>query len=144
MTMTTPGNNDKLAREFAEAVLRENWSGLSKLFAKSALSPSEAQSLAREFGWDQLGPRLRRMYAEMTGEPEDMIPHLDPPKRCVVFPAVNREPPAGLPPSVRVHFMGVHFLPGEDSGFDTCYDCFLSLIDENGPRVLAYDIELAS
>ncbi len=84
------------------------------------------------------------MHIEQTGEPDDIVPELDPPKRFEVFEVEDREPPAGLDPSVPVGWVEVDFQPSEDSEFDVCYNCFLAFIDASGPRIAAYAIESAT
>ncbi|MFO0952455.1 MAG: hypothetical protein U0835_15165 [Isosphaeraceae bacterium] len=141
--MSLPKGSTKTAREFARAVVRRKWEEILPLLSQSLRDRTTAESLADEFGWKQLGPRLRRMYIEESGEPEDIVPHLDPPKRFEVFEVEERDAPANLDPSVPFGWVEVDFQPGEDSGFDVCYNCFLAFVDEGGPRVAAFEIESA-
>ena len=142
--MALPRGAMKLAREFARGVIRRRWAELPPLFAADARTPGTPESLEAAFGWARLGPRLRKMHLEMTGESEDDVPELDPPKRFEVFEVEEREPPAGLAASVPVGWVEVDFQPSEDSEFDVCYNCFLAFIDEGGPKIAAYAIESAT
>ena len=134
----------KVAREFARAVIRRKWAELPPLFASAAPSAHTPESLEAAFGWKHLGPRLRQWHLAQTGETEEMVPDLDPPKRFEVFEVEEREPPLGLDPSLLVGWIEVDFMPAADSEFDVCYNCFLAFIDESGPRVAAYTIESAT
>jgi hypothetical protein len=84
------------------------------------------------------------MHLDLTGEPEERVPDLDPPRRFEVFEVEERDPPAGHDPAVPVGWVEVDFQPSEDSEFDACYNCFLAFVDEGGPRVTAYAIESAT
>ena len=139
--MALPQGAMKSAREFARAVIRRRWAELPPLFAADARSIHTPESLEAAFGWSHLGPRLRQMHMDMTGEPEDMVPELDPPKRFEVFEVEERDAPAGHDAAVPVGWVEVDFQPSEDSDFDQCYNCFLAFIDEAGPRITAYAIE---
>jgi hypothetical protein len=99
--------------------------------------------LAKELGWKELGPRLRREFMEATGESEDMVPELDPPKRFEIFEVEERDAPPNHDPQVPVGWVEVDFQPSEDSEFDVCYNCFLAFIEEGGPKICAYAIEMA-
>ncbi len=149
--LVLPQGAMKVARQFARAVIKRRWMELSPLFAASAVAANTPESLEAAFGWAHLGPRLRQMHIDMTGEPEDLVPELDPPRRFEVFEVGNdyrgeplRQPPAGHDPSIPVGWVQVDFLPSEDSGFDQCYNCLLAFIDEAGPRITTYVIESAT
>jgi hypothetical protein len=89
-----------------------------------------ADSLAAEFGWKQLKPRLKQMHSDLTGEDLSTLPNLDPPKRYEEFEMVEgqRDPPPKLDPSVPFGWVEVDFYPSEDSEFDNCYNCLGLLV----------------
>lgn len=144
--MAVPDGGTELAREFARAVLRKRWADLLPILASNLQAQRTADDLAAEFGWKHLRRRLKQMHNEMTGENVDELPTLDPPKRFEEFEMEDgqREPPPGHDPSIPFGWVEVDFYPAEDSAFDTCYNCFLAVIDEGGPRVAAYCIESAT
>jgi hypothetical protein len=133
----------EVATAFATAVVRKRWPEIIPLLSTSAKSKYTADSLAAEFGWKQLGARLRREFIEASGESEDMVPKLDPPKRFETFEVEDRDPPPGHDPKVPIVWIEVDFQPSEDSEFDVCYNCFLAFVDEGEPRIEAYSIESA-
>lgn len=140
--MALPKGSTKVAREFARCIIRRKWEDALPLFSAVLQSRKSADDLASEFGWKQLGPRLRQMHIEMTGEDEEMVPDLDPPKRCEIYEDEQRDPPADL--ETFAGWIEVDFQPSEDSDFDVCYNCFLAIVEENGPRIAAYEIECAT
>ena len=142
--MALPTGATEAAELFGRFVVRRKWAEMLPLFSAALAAQHTPQSLQAEFGWKSLGPRLRRMHLEATGEAEDIVPDLDPPKRFEVFEVEEREPPEGLAASVPFGWVEVDFQPSEDSEFDTCYNCFLAFIDEGGPRIAAYTIESAT
>ncbi len=144
--MPVPKGGSKLAKEFARAVIRQKWDDLVPLLSSRLQTERSAEELAHEFGWKQLGPRLKQMHSELTGEELDELPDLDPPRRFEVFEMDDdqRDPPANFDRSIPFGWVEIDFYPAEDSGFDTCYNCFLAVIDESGPRIAAYCIESAT
>ena len=142
--MALPEGSTDAAEAFGRLVVRRKWAEILPLFAAALQSKHTPQSVQAEFGWKALAPRLRGMHIERTGEPEDIVPELDPPKRFEVFEVEEREPPSSLAPSVPFGWVEVDFLPSEDSEFDVCYTCFLAFVDESGPRIAEYAIESAT
>lgn len=142
--MALPEGSTNAAEVFGRLVVRRKWAEILPLFATALRSRHSPQSVQAEFGWKALGPRLRRMHIELTGEPGDSVPDLDPPRRFEVFEVEEREPPAGLAPLLPFGWVEVDFLPSEDSEFDVCYNCFLAFVDEAGPRIAAYAVESAT
>ncbi len=142
--MALPKGVEKTARAFARAIIGKKWGVVLTLLAAELKEHTTAETLADEFGWDQLGPRLRQMHIALTREPDDAIPELDPPKRFEVFEVEERQPPAGLDSTIAVNWIEVDFQPAEDSEFDVCYNCFLAFVDEGAPRVIAFVIEIAT
>lgn len=143
--MTVPEQGTDLACEFAEAVLHRRWADLLPLLASELRAQRTAALLAADFGWKQLLPRLKQMHSDLTDEDPSTLPNLDPPKRFDVFEMEEgqRATPANLDPTIPFGWVEVDFYPSEDSEFDSCYNCFLVVIDEGGPRVAAYFIESA-
>ena len=132
------------AESFGRLVIRRKWAEILPFFSADLQKQHTAESLQSEFGWKSLGPRLRRMHIDLTGESEDVVPDLDPPRRFEVFEVEDRDPPIGLVPSSQSYWVEVDFQPSEDSDFDVCYNCFLAFIDEGGPRIAAFAIESAT
>jgi len=139
--MALPNGATKVARQFARAVIKRQWAELPPLFTADARAIHTPESLETAFGWKHLAPRLRQMHIDMTGESEEMVPELDPPKRFEVLEVEERDPPAGHDPAVPVGWVEVDFEPSEDSDFDQCYNCFLAFVDDAGPKITAYAIE---
>lgn len=139
--MSLPKDSTRIAEEFGRAVLSQEWAKLLPLFARQTKRTQEG--LEAEFGWEELGPRLRKKWAEETGEIEDIVPDLDPPERFEVFEVEDRDPPPGHDPKIPFGWVEVDFQPSEDSMFDVSYNCFLAFIDEGGPKITAYAIENA-
>jgi hypothetical protein len=149
--MPLPKGAKRVAREFARAIVRRKWDDIPPLLTAGLQARLSPASLAGEFGWDALEPRLRQMHADLTGEEPDPDDPLDPPRRFEVFEVEDevggepvRQPPAGHDSAVPVGWVEVDFLPDEDSAFDQCYNCLLAFVDEDGPRVTAYVIESAT
>ena len=139
--MGIPDGTIDAAECFGRFVIRRKWAEILHLFALDLQKQHTADSLQLEFGWKLLGPRLRRMHIDLTGESEDIVPHIDPPKRFEAFEVEDRDAPIGVVPSTEIYWVEVDFLPSEDSEFDVCYNCFLAFIDEGGPRIAAFAIE---
>jgi hypothetical protein len=144
MTMVSPTEAMAAAKVFARAVIRKKWLELSQLFASAAQFENTPEYLEAAFGWKRLGPKLRQMHIDITGEDEEMVPELDPPKRYEMFEVEERDLPVGHDLNVPLCWVEIDFQPSEDSEFDQCYNCFLAFIDEGGPRVTAYAIESAT
>lgn len=141
----------KGAKRVARAIVRQKWDDIPPLLTAELRDRVSPASLADEFGWNTLEPRLRQMHATLTGETPDPDDPLDPPRRFEVFEVEDevggepvRRPPDGHDPAVLVGWVEVDFLPTEDSAFDQCYNCFLAIVDEDGLRVTAYVIESAT
>lgn len=129
-----------VSETFANCVLTANWAAILPLFSKSLASEHTAVTLADSLGWDVLGERLRQMHMEMSGEDEEMVPHLDPPERFEAYEEAVWDAPEGIEPELG--WVEVDFLPSENSEFDTCYNCFLAFVDEDGPKISAFEIQL--
>jgi hypothetical protein len=144
--MAVPEDGIELAREFAKAVIRRRWAELLPLLSSTLRAQRTADSIGAEFGWKHLLPRLKQMHSDQTGEDVSTCPDIDPPKRFEEFEMVEgqREPPSNLDPSIPFGWVEVNFYPSEDSEWDNCYNCFLAVVDEGGPRVAAYAIESAT
>ena len=138
--MSSDDDVTSVSETFANCVLAAKWAEILPLLSESLARRVTAETLASEFGWDTLSVRLREMFMEMSGEPEDMVPELDPPVRFEVYEDAEWDAPEGLEPELG--WVEVDFLPDEESGFDTCYNCFLGFADENGPRIMAFEISL--
>lgn len=146
--MSHPNGAKRVSREFAKAIIRRKWDDVLPLLASSLRARVSSASLAYEFGWGNLEPKLRQMHEAMTGETPDSENPLDPPRRYELYEHGNdyrgeplRPPPPGHDPSIPFGWMLVEFLPSEDSEFDQCYNCFLAIVDEDGPRISAYAVE---
>ena len=142
--MGIPKGAKTISREFARSIVRRKWAEMRPLCSTALQAQRSVDELATEFGWDQLGPRIRQLEADRTGEPIEAVPLYDPPRRFEVFEVEERDPPPGHDPAVRVGWVEVDFAPAEDSEFDYCYNCFLAIIDEDGPKISAYVIESAT
>lgn len=149
--MPLPKGAERLGRQFGRAVVRRKWDEILPLVTAGLRERVTSATLADEFGWKTLEPRLRQMHEEITGEALDPNDPLDPPKRFEVYEVEDevggepvRQPPAGHDPSIAVGWLEVDVLPAEDSAFDQCYNCFLAIVDEDGPRITAYAIESAT
>lgn len=149
--MTLLKGAKRVAREFARAVVRRKWDDVLPLFTTNLRERITSAALADAFDWETLEPRLRQMHEAMTGETPDPDCPLDPPRRYEVYEVGNdyrgeplRPPPVEHDPAIPFCWMQVYFLPSEDSGFDECYNCFLAIVDEDGPRISSYDIESAT
>ena len=125
---------------FANCVLTENWPAILPLLSKQLARISTAESLADELGWDVLGERLRQMHMQVSGEDEEMVPQIAPPERFEVYEEAVWDAPEEIEPDLG--WVEVDFLPSEDSGFDTCYNCFLAMVEEGGPKIAAFEIRL--
>lgn len=142
--MVIAKTTEEVANAFGRAVIRKKWGDILPLLAAGLKEHTTAESIAEEFGWLRLRERLRQMHIQLTGETDEMVPDLDPPKRFEVFEVEERDPPVGHDPSVPVTWMEVDFQPSEDSEFDACYNCFLAFVDEGVPRIMAFVIESAT
>lgn len=146
--MPLPKGAKQVAREFARSVIRQRWDDIPQLLTLALRGQTTSASLADEFGWENLEPRLQQRHTALTGEEADPDDPLAPPNRYEVFKVDDevsgepvRLPPAGHDPAVSVGWVEIDFHPDEESGFDDCYRCFLALIDEHGPKISAYQIE---
>jgi len=132
------------ASKFGRLVVRRKWAEILPLFTSALRRQHTPQTLEAEFGWKHLGPRLRQMFLAMTEAPEDQVPEIDPPKRFEVFEVEEREASNGYDANRPMTWIEVDFQPSEDSEFDECYNCFLAFVEEDGPKIAAYEIESAT
>lgn len=149
--MKMPEGALEAAERFADGVIAQRWTDLVKLFAASVRSRHSAESLEAAFHWDHLGPRLRQMFIAYSGEPAERVPHLDPPQRFDAFELGDdymgnplRNPPEGFEVGDTFGWVQIDFQPSEDSDFDECCCCFLAFIEEDGPKIIHYEIDLVS
>lgn len=138
--MTSEHDPASIAEAFDRCVVTAKWAEILPLLSKSLASEHTAETLEDAFGWEALGSCLRQMHMEMSGEDEEMVPHLDPPKRFEVYEEAVWDAPEGLEPDLG--WVEVDFLPSDESDFDTCFNCFLAMIDEDGPKIAAFEIQL--
>ncbi|MBI1323790.1 hypothetical protein GC170_11495 [bacterium] len=138
--MSSDQDPTSVAESFANFVVKAKWAAILPLFSKSLVSEHTAESLADVLGWEVLGERLRQMHMEMSGEDEEMVPHLDPPERFEVYEEAEWDAPEEIEPDLG--WVEVDFLPSEESEFDTCFNCFLAMVDEDGPKIAAFEIQL--
>lgn len=139
------------AEKFANGVMAEQWSDLAAQFSATVSASHTADSLQANLGWSNLNPRLRQMWIEHSGEPAEMVPYLDPPEQFEAFELGDdymgnpmRNPPEGFDVGESFGWVEVVFSPSDDSGFDDCYCLFLAFIEEEGPKIIHYEIDLVS
>lgn len=149
--MNIPDGAIQAAEQFAAAVIEEQWSDVASFFAGSVRSRHSAEALETDLGWENLGPRLRQMYIEVSGESSESVPNLDPPEQFDAFEVGNdymgnpmRTPPEGFEVRDSFGWVEIDFSPSDDSGFDECYCLYLAFIEEDGPKIIHYEIDLVS
>lgn len=138
--MSTDHNPTSVAEAFAQCVVTAKWAAILPLLSKSLASEHTAETLEDAFGWEVLDESLRQMHMEMSGEDEEMVPHLDPPDRFEVYEEAEWDAPEEIEPDLG--WVEVDFMPSEESEFDTCFNCFLAMVDEDGPKIAAFEIQL--
>lgn len=149
--MKIPDGALQAAEKFAEALIEEQWTELTSHFAESVQSKHSSETLKSALGWENLGPRLRQMYIDLSGEAEESVPHLDPPEQFDAFELGDdymgnpmRNPPEGFDVGDSFGWVEIDFSPSDESGFDDCYSLYLAFIEEGGPKIIHYEIDLVS
>ena len=138
-----------LGQAFAKYAIDENWSDLSQCFTESArVTP---QLLKDSLEWQTLLVRLLQAFKEETGVE---AVELSPPVSYDVYNDVCRDNDYGPQPILKVGqcaltdeegqgpFIEINFLPDEESGFDNCYRCILTIVDGDQPKVSGFEVEL--
>lgn len=138
-----------LGQEFAQYVIDENWSDLGQCFTDAArVAP---QLLNESLAWQLLLPRLLQAFKDETGVDGA---ELSSPVSCDVYNDVCRDNDYGPQPIIKIGqcavaddegqgpFIEINFLPDEDSGFDNCYRCILTIVDGPQPKVSGFEVEL--
>lgn len=148
--MEQPKPIEPLGEAFAKAVVAGDWAGIYPLLSESARAGFPANASKKlfqdKFSWDRLEPLLRAAWGAETGENDDGI-RMDPPARFEVFESEGRHEYSPEPihrigltapvSSQKVRWLMVNFLPAADSGFDHCYRCYLSIVNDFGQYKIA-------